>query len=147
MKVPVVEVNGFTVVGLEYFGDNKLGEIASLWPVFNEREEEVENKIADGSYGVCSEMDEKGNFSYVCCVKVSKLDEIPQGMVTKVVPQGKYGVFTFTGDLSNLQAFYGNIYQNWLAENKFELDMRPDFEHYDRRFMEDGTFDIYIPIK
>jgi len=147
MKAPIIMVEGFTVVGLEYFGKNQKGEIPALWPVFNEREEEVQYKLPHGSYGVCSDMDIDGNFSYVACVKVSEVGEIPNGMVVKTVPTGKYACFTFTEDLSKLQAFYENIHGVWMQELGYERDMRPDYEHYDERFMKNGEFDIYIPIK
>lgn len=147
MKAPVVTIQGFTVVGLEYFGNNQNGEIPAMWPVFNEREEEIPNKLPLGAYGVCSDMDAQGNFSYVACVQVSEVGELPNGMVVKSVPAGKYAVFTFTEDLSKLQAFYQNIYGVWMQELGFERDNRPDYEHYDERFMKNGEFDIYIPIK
>jgi len=147
MNAPIVMVEGFTVVGLEYFGKNQKGEIPAMWPVFNEREEEIQNKLPGGCYGVCSDMDEEGNFSYVACDKVAKIGDIPNGMVVKTVPSGKYACFTFSEDLSQLHKFYQNIHEVWMQELGFVRDMRPDFEHYDERFMKNGEFDIYIPIK
>ena len=144
---PIKHVDAFQVVGLEYFGKNEQGEISALWPVFNERCEDIAHAVNDGAYGVCSEMDKEGRFSYVCSMKVSQATDIPEGMITKHVPAGHYAVFTFEGPLSDLGAFYGNIYNVWLKELGYTYDMRPDFEHYDDRFMSTGAFDIYIPVK
>lgn len=147
MDKRVVMVDEFKVIGLEYFGKNLNGEIPALWSVFNQREEEVKNALPGGCYGVCSEMNKDGEFSYIACVKVSHIDAIPTGMVVKQVPTGKYAIFTFKEELSKLGEFYGNIYAIWMMELGLTHDDRPDYEHYDDRFMKNGEFDIYIPIQ
>lgn len=147
MDAKVVTVEAFSIVGLEYYGKNLNGEIPALWTVFNQREEEIKHSLPGGCYGVCSEMNAEGEFSYIACDKVAQVDEIPAGMVTSHVPAGKYAVFTFKDELPTLGQFYLNIYTAWLPELGFEHDHRPDFEHYDERFMRNGEFDIYIPIQ
>jgi AraC family transcriptional regulator len=147
MDAKVVTVDSFKIIGLEYFGKNLNGEIPALWTVFNQRDVEIKNGLPGGCYGVCSEMNAEGEFSYVACLKVSQVEAIPTGMVTKEVPSGKYAMFTFKDHLSKLGEFYDNIYGVWMAELGFQHEMRPDFEHYDDRFMKNGEFDIYIPIQ
>jgi len=147
MKVPVVTKEAFTIIGIEYFGKNQKGEIPALWQVFNERDEEIKNRMRTACYGVCGTMDQEGNFSYVAGVEVPEVEELPDGMTVKNVATGKYAQFTYKDDLSKLQDFYGNIHSKWLKENGLEYDLRPDFEYYDERFMKNGEFEIYIPVK
>lgn len=147
MEGKIKERKGFTAIGLEYFGKNEQGEIPALWGVFNQRANEVKSIPGTNYYGVCSEMDQQGNFSYVCCVEVDSVDEIPQGMKSVVVPEGRYIVFTFEDELSKLGEFYAKIYSEGLAESGVERCGAIDFEEYDERFMKTGAFDIWIPIR
>lgn len=43
--------------------------------------------------------------------------------------------------------FYGKIFETYLPQSGHEMDMRPQLEVYDDRFMKTGAFDIYIPVK
>lgn len=147
MEAKVTMVEAFNVIGLEYFGKNQNGEIPALWAVFNQLDEEIPNAIPGDCYGVCSEMNSEGEFSYVACVKVSEIGDLPEGMVTKHVPTGKYAIFTFKDEMSKLGDFYGNIHNQWLKAQGLMYEPRPDFELYDDRFMKNGEFDIYIPVK
>ncbi len=72
-------------------------------------------------------------------------------MVAKIIPQGKYVVFTHKGSIHKLQETYEYIWGTWIPFSKVELDMRDDFELYDEGFKGANNhlseIDIYIPIK
>lgn len=149
MREKIVNINGFKAVGLTYFGDNNNGEIPNMWNSFNKLYKDIKHKSASMlCYGVCDDMpDAEGKFHYTACAEVDSFEDIPEGMTTVVVPEGKYVVYTFVGALKDLGEFYDNIFSKWIPAAEYELDYRPQLELYDDRFMNNGEFDIYIPIK
>lgn len=149
MEPKLVEKGEFKVVGIPYYGKNENGEIPKLWGVFNQRDGEIKNKTNhEICFGVCDpDMSEDGKFHYTICVEVSSFADIPEGMITKIIPAGKYLVFTHNGPVEEIAGLYRKIYGTWLPNSKYEVEKRPDFEYYDKRFCERGELDLYIPIK
>lgn len=149
MEGKIVSIEGFKTVGLTYFGDNKNGEIPKLWEVFNNRYRDIKHKSKSMfCYGICDdEPDSECRFHYTACAEVDSFEGIPEGMETKVVPSGKYVVYTYGGAIKDLGEFYGNIFSKWFPASGYEMDFRPQLELYDERFMDNGEFDIFIPIK
>lgn len=149
MESKIVTIKGFKAVGITYFGANSNGEIPALWGVFNNRFSDIKNKSNSMiCYGICdSDMDSEGRFHYTACAEVESFEGIPEGMETKIVPEGKYLVYTYGGAIKDLGEFYENIFSEWLPVSGCEMDCRPQLEVYDDRFMRNGEFDIYVPIK
>lgn len=149
MEGKIVNIQELKAVGLSYFGNNKNGEIPSLWEAFNKNYMTIKQKSKSMlCYGICDgEMDSEGNFHYIACAEVDSFEDIPEGMETKVVPAGKYLVYTYSGAIKDLGEFYNDIFANFLPASGHEMDFRPQLELYDGRFMDNGEFDIYIPIK
>lgn len=149
MDGKIVSIEGFKAVGITYFGDNKNGEIPALWGAFNKRYGDIKHKSKSMlCYGICDgEPDSECKFHYTACAEVDSFEDVPETMETKVIPEGKYIVYTYGGELKDLDKFYSNIFTEWLPASKCEMDYRPQLELYDERFMRNGEFDIYIPIK
>ncbi|MDF2596100.1 MAG: transcriptional regulator [Clostridia bacterium] len=149
MEGKVITLKGFKAVGLTYFGDNKKGEIPSLWDTFNKQFSRISQKSMPMlCYGVCDDMpDSECRFHYTACVAVDAFSDVPEGMDTKTIPAGKYLVYTYTGSINDLGSFYDTIFSTWFPNSPYEMDMRPQLELYDERFMRNGEFDIYVPIK
>lgn len=149
MDGKILTIKEFKAVGLTYFGNNANGEIPNLWEVFNNRYRDIKQKSKSMfCYGICdSDMDSEGRFHYTAAAGVDSFEDIPEDMVTKVVPEGKYIVYTYGGAIKDLGDFYNNIFTKWLPASRCEIDYRPQLELYDERFMNNGEFDIYIPIK
>jgi AraC family transcriptional regulator len=149
MEVTIVSIEGFKAVGITYFGDNNNGEIPNLWGAFNNHYLNIKHKSNSMlCYGICdADMDSEGRFHYTACAEVDSFEDIPEGMVAKVVPGGKYIVYTYRGAIKDLGEFYNNIFTQWLPASGEEIDYRPQLELYDERFMRNGEFDIYVPIK
>lgn len=144
----------FKIIGMEYVGNNKNGEIGQMWHRFIPRMGEITNRTnSDVSYGVCfpvENMKEDSEFSYVAGLEVDNFDQIPEGMVARTVPAGKYAVFIHKGSLDNLRSTYEYIYGSWLPKSGQEVAFQPDFEFYSERFIpdsEDCELDIYVPLK
>jgi AraC family transcriptional regulator len=148
MEGKVVTIEGFKAVGLTYFGDNQKGEIPALWGAFNKQFANIANKsLPMLCYGICDDMpDESGCFHYTAAAKVNDFSDVPEGMDTHTIPSGKYVIYTFSGPLTGLETFYCDIFGKWIPEASHVLDGRPQLELYDERYMQNGEFDIYIPI-
>lgn len=149
MEGIISNIEGFKAIGITYFGNNQNGEIPNLWEAFNKSYMSIPHKSKSMlCYGICDdEPDSEGRFHYTACAEVDSLEALPEGMNVKVVPKGKYIIFTYSGNLKDLGEFYNNIFAKWLPLSGCEIDYRPQFELYDERFMNSGEFDIYIPIK
>jgi len=149
MEAKIKSINEFKTVGITYFGNNTKGEIPKLWEVFNSRYKDINNKTKAGlCYGICEDMpDAQGRFHYTACAEVGDFLNIPDGMEAKVVPAGKYAVYTFAESMDKLGEFYETIFGKWIVESGYQMDERPQFELYDERFMQNGEFDLYMPIK
>ena len=148
----IVKKPAFLVVGIPYFGKNENGEIPQMWNVFNSRYKEIKD-VSDPSvcYGIGSSMDETGAFEYVAAVPVSKIDELPEGMVVRMVAQQEYAVFVHVGNLDTLKKTYESIYNDWLPDSGYELiPAAHEFELYDQDFKigdPDSKMYIYIPVQ
>jgi len=149
MEGKIITIESFKAVGLTYFGDNNNGEIPALWNVFNSRYTDIKNINSSRlCYGICDcGMDNEGGFRYTACAEVDSFEDVPEGMETKVVSAGKYIVYTYRGAIKDLGEFYQNIFTKWLPASGEEMDYRPQLELYDERFMQNGEFDILVPIK
>ncbi|MAT44649.1 MAG: AraC family transcriptional regulator [Anaerolineaceae bacterium] len=152
MEPTFVKKPAFLVVGTPYFGKNEHGEIPQMWNVFNSRYGEIK-EITDPTvcYGICSSMDETGAFEYVAAAPVNKIDELPEGMVARMVSEQEYAVFIHAGALDTLGKTYDSIYQGWLPNSGYEfVPAAHDFELYDQDFKfgdPDSKMYIYIPVR
>ncbi len=149
MEGKIVNINGFKAVGIPYFGNNTNGEIPALWEAFNRSYNTIAQKSKSMlCYGVCDgEMDPEGRFHYTACAEVDSFEDVPAGMETKVIPEGNYLVYTYRGAIKDLGEFFNDIFAKFIPASGYEIDHRPQLELYDERFMSNGEFDIYIPIK
>jgi len=149
MEGKIINIEGFKAVGITYFGNNQNGEIPNLWETFNKRYRDIKQKSKSmRCYGICDgEMDSEGRFYYTACAEVDSFEDVQEDMETKVVPAGKYVVYTYGGAIKDLGGFYNDIFAKWMPASEYEMDYRPQLEIYDERFMRNGEFDIYVPIK
>lgn len=149
MEGKIISIKEIKAVGMVYFGNNSSGEIPQLWEVFNKSYMDIKHKSTCGlCYGICDDMpDAEGRFHYSACAEVESFEDIAEGMEAKVIPAGKYVVYTYPDTLEKLGEFYENIFSKWIVASGYEMDYRPQFELYDDRFMKNGEFDIYVPIK
>ena len=154
----IKEKKGFTVIGLRYFGNNANNEIPELWGQFLQHWDEVKNVAhPHHSYKVCTSPEaggdtnaSEGEFEYVAGREVTGTDAIPEGMVAREVPGGKYAVFTHRGSLANLQETYRYIYGEWAQKGEYKPTGATDYEFYNEKFdpagSEGSELYIYIPI-
>ena len=150
MNYRVVNVDEFKVVGMQYQGESA-EPIKKLWDDFMNRYKEVKCSDARVSYGVCEMVGSScKEMIYVAACPVANFDDIPEGMVGKTVPGGKYAVFTHVGSLENLNETYDYIYGEWAKKGEEKMRHAPEFELYDDRFkygQADSEMDIYVAIE
>ena len=154
MEPKFLEKHAFTVVGMRYFGSNPNNDIPKLWDRFIPRTCEITHRCNDTiCFGVCfppEDKSEDGEFEYVAGVETPANAPVPDGMVKRTVPAGKYAVFTHKGPVEKIDETMKFIAGDWHPKSGYTLAERPDFELYDHRFnadQEDSEFDIYIPLK
>lgn len=152
MDVKMIDLPAMTLVGLRYQGKNQNDEIAGLWGDFNRRYAEIPNAIAGDCYGVCripAGLPE-GEFEYVACVPVSKVENLPKGMVAVELPALKCVAYPHHGKLDKLGDTYESLYQGWLPQSGLEaLEPGFDMECYGDQYnsSDDSVFYIYLPVK
>ncbi len=127
-------------------------QIRSLWEDFNLRVSELEDAATPNCLlGLCEYMPDitdESEFSYIACIEVNAFCNIPEGMITKIIPASKYAVFTHRGSMDELKATYCYIYGAWLPSSGYELAELDTIElYYSDENDPDDKFDIYIPIK
>ncbi len=148
----IVTKPAFLVVGMQYVGKNENQEISQMWGRFNPRVPEVKNIIGGNAYGVCDmvEVAEEGAFEYVAGFEVSRIEDLPEGMIAFMVPEQKYAVFEHWGSLAALRNTYEYIHQVGLSKSGYHHAKGPELEVYDDKFKDfspDSVFYIYIPIE
>jgi len=155
----IVYKDSFTVVGMSTksgFNDNVRNKsIEIAFNNFLNSLDKVKNiKNIGTRYGIAFDTDYSENFSYLACIKVEKVEDIPAGMVKMTIPQSKYAVFTYTankgsGTLKEYYQILYYIYIIWLPQSGYELvkDIAM-IELLDERctIWDNREVDIYIPI-
>ncbi|MFZ6031096.1 MAG: GyrI-like domain-containing protein [Chloroflexota bacterium] len=152
MEPKFVSLPAFTLVGMPYVGKNENQEIAQMWGVFNQQEQNIQHAVRDAAYGLCTIQPglPEGTFEYVASFKVEKAEGVPEGMVVREVPAQQYAVFTHIGALEKLCDTYNYIYQVWIPKSGYQAADNFDFEYYDEAFKDfspDSRFYIYVPVK
>lgn len=151
MSFRTVTKGEFVIVGLEHTGPySTMEELPKLWERFMSRIAELQDRVNDkAELGVC--YDEPQQFTYIVGAEVTDAANIPEGMISRRIPEHRYLVFTHRGDLSSLGETYKKIYDEWLPQSGYQRDAEaPFFEWYDERFHPDSKeseLDLYIPVK
>lgn len=146
MKPEIVSVPAFTLVGTKYHGKNQNREIPAMWEnQFLPRVGEIKNQSNPFIfYGVLRDFDcATGEFDYVAGVEVNDTSDIPEGMVSWVVPAQTYAIFPCT--LPTLFEAFGTA-KEWLMTSDYTRGDGPEFEHYGRDFPEGQKISVYVPI-
>ncbi|WP_312432185.1 AraC family transcriptional regulator [Lacrimispora sp.] len=155
--VELLEIRVAGIRGETTLRDNRLRE---LWNSANSLYRQIPNRVPGGrSFGICEAcaentlytMNEDILFTEVAGTEVSSFDGLTEPFVQKVIPEGRYAVFTHRGTLRMLPQTFDYIWGTWFLNTKEELDWREDFELYDERFLgydhPDSEVDLYIPVR
>ena len=89
---------------------------------------EPPGRIGDEYYGVMCGADASG-LEYMCGVRVTSLEALPEGVGRMRVPAQRYAVFRHDGPPETLSATWQSILE-WLNTGDYESAHLPDFEIY-----------------
>jgi predicted transcriptional regulator YdeE len=83
---------------------------------------------------------------YWVCFEVKEIEEVPEGMVSLVIPAQEYGVLHFEGHASQIFGIYSHLHQ-WLDERGYQRQMEGwNLEIYRRWSVADNQVDVYNPV-
>ncbi len=155
VTMPEIKVAG--IRGETTLSDIKLKE---LWNQVNHMHRDIPHLVEGGrGFGICEACNENTLytmndwvlFTEVAGYEVDSFEDLPPQFVRKILPAGKYAVFTHRGSLRMLPQTFDYIWGTWFLTTDEELDWREDFELYDNRFLgydhPESEIDLYIPIR
>lgn len=156
----IMELTEIKVAGLRGETTLRDNRLRDLWNRANSLYKEIPNRIPGGrAFGICEAcaentlytMNDDILFTEVAGTEVFSFDGLKEPFVEKIIPGGRYAVFTHRGTLRMLPQTFDYIWGTWFLSTKEELDWREDFELYDERFLgydhPDSEVDLYIPIR
>jgi AraC family transcriptional regulator len=150
MSLNIVDRPATTVVGLLIVTKPLSPDIPALWPTFVARLAEIRAAAEpDVSYGVMkNDPARRDVLDYMAAISVSRVEAIPPGMVSFVLPAGRYAAFRYP--LSELGRGFDEIFSHRLPGSAYEQIDGPYFERYDEAFdpaNPRSEVEIYIPVR
>ena len=139
------------VVGLSQFhpfGDAQ--GIAAQWRTFMASYSRIPAKKPGIPISVIINMDDDGNFKYVCAAEVASVAKIPDGLISLDVPAQNYAVFTHDEHVSTIGATYSAVWNEWFKSNDYVPADGPSLERHLESFDPAtglGGVEIWIPVK
>ena len=138
-------------VGLcEHVPFSHLQNIAAQWQRFMPRYGEIEDKAHPIPSGVSTNLDDEGNFDYVCAVEVKRYGAAPKGLVQITLPPSSYTVFRHDGHVSEIGQTYHAIWNDWVPDHGRKItdgaSIERHMETFDTRTGYGGV-EIYIPVR
>ena len=118
------------LVGISQQYDNADLSLPKLWSAFRPYRDQIENRVNDQSFGIYEcyqEVDEEVQFTYLCCAQVDNFDHVPEGMVTRGLPEQLYAKFIHRGSITQLDKTLKYIWGSWLPKSKYDYVEKPDF--------------------
>ena len=143
------------VIGIESEKNNIAKKLPELWDTFIPRLGEISEPLNETCYGIISYEKNHNNrnaLHYLACTEVSKIHNIPEGMVTTVLPEQQYAEFQHKGMVcvENVNRTINYIYSSWLMNSKMRHTYQPDIEIYGPEFRvksEDSIIYYAIPVE
>lgn len=107
MDFTTVSLGQFSVIGITVRTTNQEGraqkDIGDLWQNFfqNDVQNQIPDKISNDIYCIYTdyESDASGAYTTILGCKVSSLENIPDGLIGKTIPETNYRLYKFRGKL------------------------------------------------
>jgi predicted transcriptional regulator YdeE len=160
MNPRVVQQEGFSMVGIAVRTSNAeqmtpAAPIGKQWErLFKEGAlAAIPNKADANIVALYTEYasDKDGEYTYVLGARVTKVENVPAGMVVKEVPAGRYALFT--SERGPVQRVVVEMWQRVWATPKSALGgdraFKSDYEIYDQRAQNpaDAVVDLYVAVR
>jgi len=150
MNYKIVTKESFSVIGIAVRTINKEGksqkDIGQLWETFFVKNivQSIPNKLGNEIYCIYGdyESDFTGAYTTIIGCRVSSLDEIPDGMVSKVIPEASYKCFKALGPVPDSVGKVWSEIWNSGMDRKYIAD----FDVYGEKSQdpENPEVDIYV---
>ncbi|MFV0393794.1 MAG: AraC family transcriptional regulator [Coprobacillaceae bacterium] len=158
LDVKTVDYRSIQIIG--YQVNTKYGfiTIPKAWRKLQKTKHLIENRldfdyqIGINDYSKELECNEKQpTFDHYAGVEVSNINQIPDGMVGKILPPSKYVIFYLRGNQKeSMQPIIEYIYRVWFPESTcvFNEELQFDFERCGEEIDKNGESDIeiWVPI-
>lgn len=132
------KLDKFHIVGISVRTSNtdgkSIGDIHNLWKRFFSEEIvlSINNKVSDDVYCLYTDYDSDfmGEYTTIIGCKVSSMNKVPEGLVTKEIEASNYRVYVSEGKISES---VGETWNHIWAEGKnINRTYRADFDLYDK---------------
>jgi len=158
----MVNLESFQVVGIEASTNNAKESgpdaiIGKLWQQFLSQNllDKIPDKIDQSIIAVYTDYatDWNGEYTFILGAKIRPIPNpaLPEGMIVKIVPAGRYAVFTSErGPVAKIVVeTWKQIWAYYKSPANGQRAYRADFEVFDRRAAHpnDAQVDIYVGVK
>ena len=129
---------------------SQLQNIASQWQRFMPHYGEIEDRAHPIPAGISTNLDEEGNFDYVCAVEVKRFTSVPKGMAQLTLPAQTYAVFRHDRHISEIAQTFDAIWNEWVPPDGRKIADGASIERHMETFDTRSGFggvEIYIPIR
>lgn len=117
--VEITELLEMKLIGIPVSAtfQNQINEISKVKEIFMNRRTEIASAISSNKY-ICPHFANDILFTYIYCLEVSRLEEIPDGMIGFAVPKSRYvKVKSQSTDIEPYGIANEYIKKNKLAQN------------------------------
>ncbi len=124
--------------------------IPGQWQRFMARFSEIENVLPGIPIGISANVDEEGDFDYLCAAEVSAFGRKPREFVQLTIPVRRYAVLEHSGHISDLARTYEALWDLWLPSLGLVVADAPSLERHKATFdprTGSGGVDLWIPIE
>ncbi|MGP4071638.1 GyrI-like domain-containing protein [Piscibacillus sp. B03] len=158
MDVRVEKRDKVTLIGIEIktYGIMKKSEpnsIPGLWEEFNQSTERIPNvKNQHEGYGLIEFPKgwQLGNrFLYTAGVVVTSVDDVPEGMVVKEIPEQEYAIVRYQGEIKEIGKGFNYFYNEWLPQSDYQKSGAFEYEYYGEGFKGDSpesVLEVHFPV-
>ena len=123
--------------------------IPNQWQRFNQKVDDIPDRIGKVAYGVCCNGDDSG-FDYIAGVEVADFSDLPREFSRVRIPEQRYVVFSHAEHISTIRRTVSAIWNQWLPQSGLKVADAPNFERYDDKFdpaTGNGGLEIWVPVK
>lgn len=156
MNYKIVDKASFTVLGVSkvFPYEGATTEVPRFW---TEHYESGRNATVCGMYGISIDENMDGAaFEYLIADDYHPAAEIPDGFITKTIPQHTWAVFPCIGSMpASLQDVHRRIFSEWLPNCKeyeiaagYNIEMYSDAAAYTNGVQDEKYYsEIWVPVK
>ncbi|MCX7772906.1 MAG: AraC family transcriptional regulator [Clostridia bacterium] len=135
----IIRQDEIRLVGIEYRTPRdyiKTKIVNDLFSLLYARIGEIPNKISEIRVGNCCYDSRREQLTYLACVEVSEISDVPQGMTARIIPPSSYAQFTHKGLFEKNIHTFSYVFGTWLPESGYRVNddihlverFNPDFQ-------------------